>query len=990
MPVEIEDQLTKKRWKSKLCVGSLPLQLYTGIITYRHIPRAFVSKLVTAVGFRYIVDVINGHRIRLTLSENNHIVLCYLTLRKKVDFKLKVILERGSGKGSRIRFSLLDFLYSQGINLNQVALRSKYACCLLRHGGRRAKIDTSRTIRSSLNVKTTIPATQANRIKHRITSDTSANALYYSSYDWLHLVDAYMDRLVLRREYAPVTSMGSRMVGTWSISLLNSVYYVLKKSFPLQDPLKGAPRIKRKHISYLVYVQQARKATMACKNPFFINTLMSMDRALNEMTLAMMDIISEMINLNPLAQYLDQTNILAEYVHTLKLSLKFLDVHGSSPGSSLRDIQVSSFGRFCPLFTVDGVKAGTIHQYAHGARSQPGGGIQALLQVINPIQPHEEKFCLLNAMELNCHSICVHPPIWRRSEFSYFPRFVVHEQNEFRTREMSKVYIFSPHSGAFLAPQVNLTPFLLHDDPGRCLMGSHMQRQAVVTLSNQKSMVSTGMEATLASLNGNSVSSLTEGIVTYVASNHLTIRDMFNREIYYFFPVTNGNQREARYYYPVVWEGERVFPGQLLVETQGVHDGELGLGQNLLLAYASWYGYNYEDAILMNERVTHERTLTSVSLDQQELFLRPRDTLTRYLPGTSPKDACVLNRLGLASIGSTIYPNTVMVGKIAKVYKSLIPPGDLTWSDSPIGFLYGRIHLAGKKRLVSANYAWTGSKHFCGVLLYLGLLAMKESSLYLQEWPILRCILGKFRPVEVGDKLCGRHGNKGVVSALWPQADFPYTLEGLVPDLLVSPLGVPSRMNLGQILETLLGLTGLFLDSRWKVRVESGHSSGIKYKRNLIYHKLQTVKDYSSYKTLFNPYYPGKTLFRDGRTGHLIVGGSVLGVSYLFKLIHMVHDKVQVRSQGVYSELTLQPIRGRIKGGGQRFGEMEVWALEAFGAAYELRDLLTLKSDSVTCRRAVYTLGRLDREIYFYHIDWPEAWYMMVKHLNALGIEINR
>ncbi len=998
IPIEIKDKLTKKHWKSQFCVGSFPLPLYTGILTYRHVARSFVPKLVTKIGLNHSIDISNGPRVRLDLSEWGSLVLCCQTLHRGVSFKLKAALSLSDGsttKLRRVKCSLLDFLKLQGITLNQAVHHSRYACYFLRDAcrqGRRQKIqrNKARARRSLSKLKTTLPAQQADQVKHRLISDTSGNALYYSGYDILYVLDSYMDSLVKGRASHEAEHIGSRIVCTWSMSVMRCIYSVLQKNFknfPLQR--SNSPFKHRKRRVFKAYKTKTKRTHISSPKDMLVDSLDSLEKTLKEMAIKMIDAIHEMMSLNPLSQYLDQTNILSEYVHLRKISLKFVG-GGSSPTSNIRDVPTSAFGRICPLFTIEGNMAGSINQLAQGARSQPDGELQSLLQMVNPTQPNREQFVLINSVDLDNHSICVHPPIWRRSEFSYLPRFVVQERSEFRTRDINKINIFSIQSGGFLAPQVNLTPFLFNDDPARCLMGANMQRQAVASLSRQKSIVSTGMDSSLASLNGNSVYSLTEGIVTYVAPTNLTIRDMFNREVSYCFPLTSGNQRQVRYFYPVVWEGERVFPGQLLVDTQGISNGELSLGQNLLLAYASWHGYTYEDSILINERLVHERTLSSVSLEQQEIFLYPRDSLTTYIPGQTPRNVCFLNELGLASLGSTINIDTVIIGKTAVIYESIIPRDDPGVLDSPIGFLHGRMYLAGRKRLAYANYSLSGHPYLSGVLLYLGLLFMKEPAMEVEDWPFFRCIIGKFRPIETGDKLCGRHGNKGVISAVWPQSDLPYTLEGLVPDILVSPLGVPSRMNLGQILETLLGLTGLFLDSRWKVSSEVANDYGTQYKRNLIYHKLQAVKDYTNYKTLFNPYCPGKTLLRDGRTGHLMLGGSVIGVSYLCKLIHLVQDKFRARSQSIYSELTLQPVKGRLQRGGQRFGEMEVWALEAFGASYELRDLVTLKSDGIKYRRSAYMLGYLDQQLDHSKRGLPECWYFLVKNLNSLGIEIYR
>ncbi len=987
VPVRVVDELTEHSRTVTHCVGSFPLPLSTGSIVYSHIPRAFILKSMKRMGFDYKADLDNNHRLRLKFPGLGEMVFfCDLldTLGTVWTGVALTSLNKSTQKLQRSQLGLSEFLRLQGIHVNQIAYHSKYAHyfvqCIFGPNSFAYPFWGSLTTRGSrsrskgvrgqaIPLKATLPAQPTNQIQGRISSDKNSAALYYSRYDLLRVLDVFFDSIVGGRSSINTDHMGHRIVSTWNFALLECIQSVMSQVFSTGDLLVSEP--------------DPSGSQTTCDTDQELPE--SLTKAFKTMNQKVMDGIYEILTVNPLSQYLDQTNVLAEYVHLHKLSSKALG--GSSPTALLRDVAPSSFGKLCSLYTIDGENAGTVNQYASLARGSQGGELKTIVRLAPRGSCHTDRVALVNTIELEETPVSIHPLIWRRSEVSVLPRAVVQERNEFKTREIAKVSLFCPDSTGFLAPQVNLIPFLWHDDPTRCLMGANMQRQAVSLLSAQKSVVSTGMDTLLSSLNGNGLHSLTEGVVTCVTQSAIYMRDSFNRELRYLFPFTISNQKQIRHYYPVVWEGERVFPGQLLAQNQGVHEGELCLGQNLFVAYASWYGYTYEDAILLNERLVYERTLTSVSMAQKDVMLEEHEEITSFLPGVDSKDLCLLNQVGIAPLGSLVEREMAIIGKVGFNYRSIAQYETSALLSKPLTALL-TVLLGYDPKLMFSNASALGDRSFSGTLLYFALLLVKDAQLGLDDLPVFRCVLGKFRHIEAGDKLCGRHGNKGVVSAIWPQADFPYTTDGLIPDILVSPLGVPSRMNVGQILETLFGLTGFFSDSRCKVNVSAENDYEIRHKRNVLYHKLNSVQEYSNYKTLFNPFVPGKVLLRDGRTSRAVLGGSVLGLSYIFKLTHMVQDKITARSQGVYAEITQQPVRGKWKLGGQRFGEMEAWAMEAFGAAYELRDLLTLKSDATGYRDIAYETIFFDQlNPRSCEMGFPECWHVLVKHLNSLGIE---
>jgi DNA-directed RNA polymerase subunit beta len=527
-----------------------------------------------------------------------------------------------------------------------------------------------------------------------------------------------------------------------------------------------------------------------------------------------------------------------------------------------------------------------------------------------------------------------------------------------------------------------LIPFLEHDDANRALMGSNMQRQAVPLLYTQKPLIGTGLESAAILDSGMIIKSYSEGSVEFSSSHLIKIKDSSDQIItYYLRKYTRSNQETCINQRPIVWCGEKVFSGQIIADGPGTNDGELSLGKNLTIAYMPWEGYNYEDAIVLNERVILEDYLTSIHIEEHETTLSysviGKEKLTKDLPHLTKYIRRNLDKCGVIKIGSYIKEHDILIGKLtpceedssaeAKLVRALYNIKNKNLRDSSLRVPHGTEGRVIDVRILSTS------------------LLNKEEVIPTGS-QIFRIYIAQIRKIQIGDKLAGRHGNKGIISRILPQQDMPYLPDGTPVDIIFNPLGVPSRMNVGQVFECLLGFAGEKLGSRFKVapfdEIYGNEASRILTNQKL---KQAAIKTDSSW--IFNPYYPGKILLRDGRTGEYFDNPITVGKSYILKLVHLVEDKIHARATGPYSMITEQPLAGKSQKGGQRFGEMEVWALEAYGCSNTLQELLTIKSDDIDGRNDMYESILSRKEVEKPSPSIPEAFLALVRELNALGLD---
>jgi DNA-directed RNA polymerase subunit beta len=690
----------------------------------------------------------------------------------------------------------------------------------------------------------------------------------------------------------------------------------------------------------------------------------------------------EFFGSSQLSQFLDQTNPLAELTHKRRIS-------GLGPGGfsrdhvsfAVRDIHPSHYGRICPIETPEGQNAGLISSLSAYARVNSFGFIETpFFQVQNGIVLKNSPAIYLTAEEEDNLKIAPGDTPLDNNNKIISKLVAVRYQQEFVLVSPLETDLIAVSTIQIISAATALIPFLEHDDANRALMGSNMQRQAVPLLYPTRPIIGTGLENQLATDAGIVVINYTDGKVKKVNSDFIEIEHTFGkRTLYPLQKYTRSNQDTCINQRPIVWEGETVESGQIIADGPGTEHGELALGQNILVAYMPWEGYNYEDAILVSERLVYADLFTSVHIEKYDIEVRETkagtEEITRDLPNVNEKTLRNLDENGIIFKGAFVSPGDILVGKV-------------TPSEEPDEIPEGRLLRAifgEKAKEVIDNSLRVPNGSYGRVLDIRVFTRENGDELPASTDSLIRVFLAQMRKIQVGDKMAGRHGNKGIISRILPRQDMPYLPDGTPIDLLLNPLGVPSRMNVGQLFEGLLGLAGENLNKRFKImpfdEMYSSEASRILTNKALKEASLKTKKNW-----IFNNYSPGRICLTDGRTGEQFDNPITVCKTYMLKLVHLVDDKIHARSTGPYSLVTQQPLGGRSQQGGQRFGEMEVWALEAFGAAYTLQELLTLKSDDMQGRNEA--LNAIVKGEPIPKPGIPESFKVLILELQSLGLDI--
>lgn len=693
--------------------------------------------------------------------------------------------------------------------------------------------------------------------------------------------------------------------------------------------------------------------------------------------------IKEFFGSSQLSQFMDQTNPLAELTHKRRLSaLGPGGLTRERAGFAVRDIHPSHYGRICPIETPEGPNAGLIGSLATHARVNQYGFLETPFR---PVENARVKFDLpavyMTADEED--DLRVAPGDIPVDDNGYIigPQVPVRYRQEFSTTTPEQVDYVAVSPVQIVSVATSMIPFLEHDDANRALMGSNMQRQAVPLLKPERPLVGTGLEAQGARDSGMVVVSRTDGDVTYVDATEIRVRPKTStQEIKYrLSKYQRSNQDTCLNQKPLVRIGERVVAGQVLADGSSTEGGELALGQNIVVAYMPWEGYNYEDAILISERLVQEDVYTSIHIEKYEIEARQTklgpEEITREIPNVGEDALRQLDEQGIIRIGAWVESGDILVGKVT-------PKGE---SDQPPEEKLLRAIFGEKARDVRDNSLRVpnGEK---GRVVDVRLFTREQGD----ELPpganmVVRVYVAQKRKIQVGDKMAGRHGNKGIISRILPLEDMPYLPDGSPVDIVLNPLGVPSRMNVGQVFECLLGWAGHTLGVRFKI-TPFDEMYGEESSRRIVHGKLQEARDETGRDWVYNPDNPGKIMVYDGRTGEPFDRAVTVGVAYMLKLVHLVDDKIHARSTGPYSLVTQQPLGGKAQQGGQRFGEMEVWALEAFGAAYTLQELLTVKSDDMQGRNEA--LNAIVKGKAIPRPGTPESFKVLMRELQSLGLDI--
>jgi DNA-directed RNA polymerase subunit beta len=692
--------------------------------------------------------------------------------------------------------------------------------------------------------------------------------------------------------------------------------------------------------------------------------------------------IKEFFGSSQLSQFMDQTNPLAELTHKRRLSaLGPGGLTRERAGFAVRDIHPSHYGRICPVETPEGPNAGLIGSLATYARINQYGFIETpYYKAENGRARKELDPIYLTADEED--DLQVAPGDVATDEEGYIlgESVPVRYRQEFSTTTPDRVDYVAVSPVQIVSVATSLIPFLEHDDANRALMGSNMQRQAVPLLKPERPLVGTGLEAQAARDSGMVVVSRHTGIVSYVDANIVKIRLETGEEVNYpLQKYERSNQDTCLNQRPLVYNGEDVVPGQVLADGSASEGGELALGQNILVAYMPWEGYNYEDAILISERLVYDDVYTSIHIEKYEIEARQTklgpEEITREIPNVGEDALRNLDERGIIRIGAWVEASDILVGKVT-------PKGE---SDQPPEEKLLRAIFGEKARDVRDNSLRVPNGER-GRVLYVRVFTREQGD----ELPpganmVVRVYVAQKRKIQVGDKMAGRHGNKGIISRILPIEDMPYLPDGRPVDIVLNPLGVPSRMNVGQVFECLLGWAGENLGMRYKV-TPFDEMYGEEASRSTVHGLLKDASNKYNRDWIYKEENPGKIQVFDGRTGEPFDRPVTVGQAYMLKLVHLVDDKIHARSTGPYSLVTQQPLGGKAQQGGQRFGEMEVWALEAYGAAYILQELLTVKSDDMQGRNEA--LNAIVKGKPIPRPGTPESFKVLMRELQSLGLDI--
>ncbi len=687
--------------------------------------------------------------------------------------------------------------------------------------------------------------------------------------------------------------------------------------------------------------------------------------------------LKEFFGSSQLSQFMDQINPLAELTHKRRISaLGPGGLMRERAGFAVRDIHPSHYGRICPIETPEGPNAGLIGSLATHAKVNDYGFIEAPFFVVKDGKVTDEVVYMTADEDENYR--CAPADVQLNPDNTFKDDYVpVRYRSEFTMDQSSKVDFVGVSPIQIISVATSLIPFIEHDDANRALMGSNMQRQSVPLLITDRPVVGTGMEARAAKDSGMVIVSEVDGIVERVVGEEIVIRDKQNKpHIYPLVKYLRSNQDTCINQKPIVRQGDEVKAGDVIADGASTNCGELSLGKNVLVAYMPWEGYNFEDAILISERCVHDDIFTSIHIEKLEIDARQTklgpEEITREIPNVSEDALRHLDERGIVRIGARVYADDILVGKVTPKGESEHPPEEKLL----------RAIFAEKARDVKDNSLRVPHGEGGRVLDVKVFDREKGDELPPGANTVIRVYIAQKRKVSVGDKLSGRHGNKGIVSRILPREDMPFLPNGTPIDIVLNPLGVPSRMNVGQTYELLLGLaaylTGNYYEAPSFDERYGENTSEKATKAELLKGIKESGCDWVNED--------GKVTLIDGRTGEPFDRPVAVGLSYILKLVHLVDDKIHARSTGPYSLVTQQPLGGKAQFGGQRFGEMEVWALEAYGAAYTLQEMLTIKSDDVNGRNRAYEAIVKGDNIPRPGI--PESFKVLVRELQSIGLDI--
>jgi len=687
-------------------------------------------------------------------------------------------------------------------------------------------------------------------------------------------------------------------------------------------------------------------------------------------------VMREFFGSSQLSQFMDQTNPLAEIAHKRRLSaLGPGGLTKERAGFEVRDIHPSHYGRICPIETPEGPNAGLIGPLATFATINEFGFIETpYVKVKNGVVTSEVDWFTADSED----RYCIAP--WDSPQDAngqlQGPTCVARVNRELQIITPEEVQYIGVSPKQLVGVSCGLIPFLEHDDANRALMGANMQRQAVPLVYPDNPYVGTGLERVVATDSCVLLKAKHDGVVTAVTGEEIVVKTSEGDDYYILTKYARSNQNTCRNQRPIVKVGDHVIKGQVLADGTSTRNGELALGRNVLVAFVPWEGYNFEDAIVISERLVQEDVFSSIHIHKYEIDVRSTklgpEEITWELPNVSEDAVRNLDENGIIRVGALVKAGDILVGKVTPKGETE-PPAE----EKLLRAIFG--DKARDMRDTSLRVSSGGSGKVIGVRVF-----SKDTKDNLPPGVtcIVRVYVAQIRKVSIGDKMAGRHGNKGVISTILPVQDMPFLPDGTPIDIMLNPLGVPSRMNVGQLFETLLGMASHYLGTNFEVQLFDEIFEELASVK-AVESKLEAASQIEGNQWISTT---GKVSLRDGRSGLPFERDVTVGYMYMVKLIHLVEDKIHARSTGPYSLVTQQPLGGKAHYGGQRFGEMEVWALEAYGAAHTLQEMLTIKSDDLTGRARAYE--SIIKGKVLSRPGTPESFRVLLRELRSIGLDV--
>jgi len=991
------------RVKQDIFFGEIPLMTEEGTFIISGCERIIISQIIRSPGiyFRkefnntrkplYTATIISNRgvwtKIILDQSETKLTKLDELnanTLNKdRVYIKLNDFKAKNAEKDNEAdtnKISIYDVIRYFGLNFDEISDSLKYPLYLTNQHFNNVSTNKKQDIKNELDTNLLIKKLFFNqrsgcfsigeigryKINKKLGLNLPKDITYLTAHDFIGIIDGLMELKYHDRLSDDIDDIKNKQIRCIGELLQNQIrigLYRLQKSLIEEAPISNTQKLSFDLETYSNpedWVIDPRPVTSSIK---------------------------EFFKTSQLSQFMDQINPLAELTHKRRISVFGPNgLKRDHISTVIRDIHPSQYGRLCPIETPEGQNAGLISSVTLMGRISSLGSIETPYFLMkNSHVFSDKKAIFLNPEQESQTKIGFSDVTLDINKDISNEYLSVKENDLFSVKKAKDVNFITTSPLQIISLATALIPFIEHDDANRALMGSNMQRQAVPLLYPQKPIVGTGLEGAAILDSGMVIKSYCEGIVISATSSIITVNDSVNQKItYYLRKYYRSNQETCLNQRPIVWPGEKIFSGQIIADGASTNDGELALGRNLILAYMPWEGYNYEDAVVINERIILDDCLTSVHIEEYETNLtycvNGNEKLTKNLPNLTKYVRRHLNDDGIVKVGSYVKEHDILVGKLTPCEEDPSPEAKL------LRALYGQKNQNYRDTSLRVSHGTEG--RVIDVRVISTTLLSKEEASVSTSCEIIRIYIAQIRKIRLGDKLAGRHGNKGIISRILPSQDMPYLPDGTPVDIIFNPLGVPSRMNVGQVLECLLGLAGENLGTRFKV-LPFDEVYGPEASRVLVNQKLKEASIKKNANWLFNSYYPGKVLLRDGRTGEYFDNPVTVGKSYILKLIHLVEDKIHARATGPYSMITEQPLAGKSQKGGQRFGEMEVWALEAYGCSNTLQELLTIKSDDIDGRNDMYESILVRKDIEKPNPSIPESFLALMRELHALGLDFS-